>query len=119
MDFSHLKALLDTRRKRTTMEAKAHSKQSYTKPGQISWMEQDLAHCSRDFRPLSQEPGSGTGLSSSSLPGSKDKPIHVGVIGAGFAGLRCAEILLDHGVQVTVLEARNRLGGRVSWASKQ
>jgi hypothetical protein len=94
------------------MEAKAHSKESYTKPGQISWMEQDLAYCSRDFRPISQR-GSGTGLSSS-FPAAKDRNIHVGVIGAGFAGLRCAEILIDHGVQVTVLEARNRLGGRVS-----
>ncbi|KAJ5359548.1 uncharacterized protein N7496_011961 [Penicillium cataractarum] len=94
------------------MEAKAHSKESYTKPGQISWMEQDLADCSRDFRPLSQEQDAGRILDR--LPQAKEgKALHVGVIGAGFAGLRCAEILLDNGVQVTVLEARNRLGGRV------
>jgi len=43
--------------------------------------------------------------------------IHVGIVGAGFAGLRCADVLLQHGVKVTILEARNRLGGRVgqSW----
>lgn len=38
---------------------------------------------------------------------------HVGVIGAGFSGLRCADILLQHGFQVTILEGRNRIGGRV------
>jgi NADPH-dependent 2,4-dienoyl-CoA reductase/sulfur reductase-like enzyme len=36
------------------------------------------------------------------------------VVGAGFAGLRCAEVLIEEGVQVTILEARNRIGGRVS-----
>jgi monoamine oxidase len=43
--------------------------------------------------------------------------IHVGIVGAGFAGLRCADVLLQHGVKVTIFEARNRLGGRVgqSW----
>lgn len=39
---------------------------------------------------------------------------HVGIIGAGLAGLRCADILIQNGVQVTILEARNRIGGRVS-----
>jgi len=39
---------------------------------------------------------------------------HVCVIGAGVAGLRCADVLIQHGVKVTVLEARNRVGGRVS-----
>ncbi|KAI1179277.1 FAD/NAD(P)-binding domain-containing protein [Nemania sp. FL0916] len=37
----------------------------------------------------------------------------VGIVGAGFAGLRCADILLQHGFDVTVIEGRNRLGGRV------
>lgn len=48
---------------------------------------------------------------------SRAKPISVGIVGAGFAGLRCADILLQHGFKVTILEARNRLGGRVgqSW----
>ncbi|KAF2197221.1 amine oxidase [Delitschia confertaspora ATCC 74209] len=38
---------------------------------------------------------------------------HVGIIGAGVAGLRCADILLQHGVKVTILEGRNRVGGRL------
>ena len=39
---------------------------------------------------------------------------HVCVIGAGIAGLRCAEILSRRGMQVTILEGRDRIGGRVS-----
>jgi monoamine oxidase len=39
---------------------------------------------------------------------------YIGIVGAGISGLRCAEILLEHGFQVTILEARDRIGGRVS-----
>jgi hypothetical protein len=35
------------------------------------------------------------------------------VVGAGSAGLSCAELLQQSGVAVTVLEARDRVGGRV------
>ena len=38
---------------------------------------------------------------------------HICVVGAGVAGLRCADFLLQHGVKVTILEGRNRVGGRV------
>lgn len=38
---------------------------------------------------------------------------HIGIVGAGFAGLRCADVLLRNGFRVTILEARNRLGGRI------
>ncbi|RAL15347.1 flavin monoamine oxidase family protein [Aspergillus homomorphus CBS 101889] len=37
----------------------------------------------------------------------------VAVIGAGFAGLRCTDILIQNGAHVTLFEARDRLGGRV------
>lgn len=39
---------------------------------------------------------------------------HVGIIGAGLAGLRCADMLIQNGARVTILEARHRIGGRVS-----
>lgn len=41
------------------------------------------------------------------------RPKHVLVIGAGFAGLAAALKLKKEGIKVTVLEARNRVGGRV------
>jgi phytoene dehydrogenase-like protein len=40
-------------------------------------------------------------------------PLRIGIIGAGVAGLRCADILLHYGFAVTILEGRNRLGGRL------
>lgn len=48
------------------------------------------------------------------LVARKARQAHVGIVGAGFAGLRCADILLQNGFEVTILEARNRLGGRVA-----
>jgi len=38
----------------------------------------------------------------------------VGVIGAGVSGLRCAGLLKQLGFKVTVIEGRDRYGGRVS-----
>lgn len=37
----------------------------------------------------------------------------VAVIGAGVSGLRCASVLLENGFDVTIFEARDRIGGRV------
>lgn len=89
------------------MEGKAHSKQTYSAPGHVSWMEQDLVDCSSDFKSSFKQ----------RLPirhrGHLGE-IHVCIVGAGLAGLRCAEILIDEGVKVTIIEARDRIGGRVS-----
>ena len=38
---------------------------------------------------------------------------HIAVIGAGLAGLRCADVLLRHNFRVTLIEGRDRIGGRV------
>lgn len=46
-------------------------------------------------------------------PGGRGSAGRVIVIGAGFAGLACAHELLAAGYQVTVVEARRRVGGRV------
>ncbi|KAL8724303.1 MAG: hypothetical protein Q9181_006892, partial [Wetmoreana brouardii] len=40
---------------------------------------------------------------------------HVCIIGGGVSGLRCATVLLEHSYEVTIIEARNRLGGRVRY----
>ncbi|PGH02885.1 hypothetical protein AJ80_08783 [Polytolypa hystricis UAMH7299] len=51
-------------------------------------------------------------------PLSPDMPLigklpHIGIVGAGIAGLRCADVLLGRGFRVTILEARDYIGGRV------
>jgi NADPH-dependent 2,4-dienoyl-CoA reductase/sulfur reductase-like enzyme len=94
------------------MEARAHSRDTYAEAGQISWMEQDLLECSSDFKSSFKEKPA---YRSYPLPsrGKNEKP-RVCIVGAGLAGLRCAEVLIQGGIEVTILEARDRLGGRVS-----
>jgi NADPH-dependent 2,4-dienoyl-CoA reductase/sulfur reductase-like enzyme len=50
--------------------------------------------------------------SSTMLRRAAGKMPHVCVVGAGVAGMRCADVLLRHGVRVTILEGRDRVGGR-------
>ena len=74
---------------------------------------------SRVQEDLSSSPHNGSILSNSpnaTMP--RRKPLggrvpHICVVGAGMAGLRCAEVLTRHGLKVTILEARDRIGGRV------
>jgi hypothetical protein len=44
---------------------------------------------------------------------TRSKTPHIAVIGAGVAGLRCADVLIRAGVKVSIYEARDRVGGRV------
>ena len=48
--------------------------------------------------------------------GTKRSVRRVAVVGAGFAGLRAAHQLAAAGIEVTVLDARDRVGGRV-WSA--
>jgi heterodisulfide reductase subunit A-like polyferredoxin len=91
------------------METKAHSRDTYKTAGKISWIEQDSLDCLNNLKSSCRR----VPFNENSTEG-RDKSFHVCVVGAGFAGLRCAEILLEEGVRVTILEARDRLGGRVS-----
>lgn len=50
---------------------------------------------------------------SNGQPSKSAKTPHICIVGAGISGLRCASELLDHGFKVTILEARDRIGGRV------
>lgn len=49
-------------------------------------------------------------LSNSATLGRRPR---VAVIGAGFSGLSCADVLMQNGAHVTIFEARDRVGGRV------
>ena len=94
------------------MEGKAHSRETYRAAGQASWMEEDLVRCSENSKhSYKQRPA--TRKQWRQPDDTKQRP-NVCMVGAGLEGLRCAEILIEKGVTVTILEARDRIGGRVS-----
>ena len=99
------------------MEWKAHCSSETSSTRQMSRIQQDLSSCSHN----------GTSLDGSSrkqmlqriLPGGRSPLTHVCVVGAGMAGLRCADVLTRHGLKVTILEARDRIGGRVGFSNER
>ncbi|KAK3320464.1 flavin-containing amine oxidase [Cercophora scortea] len=91
------------------MEGRNHSSAVFIAAGSVSRMKADLLNCSRDLLASVQPRAAIRSLSG----GTQRKTPHIGVIGAGLAGLRCAEVLIDGGARVTVLEALDRIGGRI------
>lgn len=96
------------------MEGRAHSSRTYTSQSQASRMMQDLSSYSQDFRSRLKSRLPTTVKNEVVVATEKYRNLHVGIVGAGLAGLRCAEILVEEGINVTMVEARDRLGGRVS-----
>ncbi|EEH33364.1 hypothetical protein PAAG_04414 [Paracoccidioides lutzii Pb01] len=91
------------------MECRANGLSKSTKWLQISPLTFDLPLCPRlhTTTGLFQHKEGFTSLS------TMQRAPHVGIVGAGVAGLRCADILINRGFRVTILEARDRIGGRI------
>ena len=66
----------------------------------------------REFFKATAAVGASLLLSNRGFAGPKINK-RVVIVGAGFAGLACAHELKAAGYKVTVIEARNRVGGRV------
>ena len=82
-------------------------------------MMEDLSECSRNFKQHFEQRQAATAKNKLPLSTGNHQNLRIGIIGAGLAGLRCAEVLVEGGYNVTVIEARDRLGGRVSFSSQK
>ncbi|KAI4182766.1 MAG: hypothetical protein L6R41_005787 [Letrouitia leprolyta] len=86
------------------MEGRANCSPSYKSPDPMSRIQQDLNehHSKWDSLIRTKSPG----MLRRIMP--KGRKPRVCVIGAGVAGMRCAQVLGEKGMDVTVLEARDR-----------
>ncbi|KAL6715894.1 hypothetical protein ACLMJK_006855 [Lecanora helva] len=91
------------------MESRAHHDREFSPRGKS-----DLDIILRKYK--SPMNGSATTMLRRAL--AQGQVPHACVVGAGMAGLRCAAVLSEHGFKVTILEGRNRIGGRVQQISQ-
>lgn len=96
------------------MEARALAGESFNRPGHTSRMVEDLSVCSENFICSLQRRLETKVKDHDPVAVGNPQHLHVGIVGAGLAGLRCADVLIGEGIAVTMIEARDRLGGRVS-----
>lgn len=104
---SHLSHLRHLRSNHGTAELSTHSNTA----DPMSKAIEDYHH----FKLLSSQQSTTDGQSGAMLRRilSKGRKPRICVVGAGVAGLRCAQVLVKGGCDVTILEARDRVGGRV------
>lgn len=107
--FSLIRRLQFSHNRSLSSEAHLGELKDPSPGGQKQFARHAMSRVQRDFSRISEE----LKVEPGTLNRTKGKIPHVGIIGAGVSGLRCADILLKHGVKVTILEARDRVGGRV------
>jgi monoamine oxidase len=90
------------------MEGGAYNPYPSSAPGQMSRMERDLS-----ISPHNVGAYMNGGCTATMFRQIQNRKPHVCIVGAGISGLRCAAILARKGLKVTILEARDRVGGRV------
>ena len=92
---------------------------SYTRPSRrnSSRIYRDLRSIrlhSLDIFRLTRRLSAMAARSTPTIPASPSSRPHIGIVGAGLSGLRCADILLQYGFKITIIEGRSRIGGRVN-----
>ncbi|APA07616.1 hypothetical protein sscle_03g023860 [Sclerotinia sclerotiorum 1980 UF-70] len=79
----------------------------------LSRVYRDLYSCQHSHTPNSDIMSIPSNPSTKLRKQNPSLPPRICIVGAGLSGLRCADILLQHGFDVTILEGRDRIGGRV------
>lgn len=93
------------------MEGGAYNPYPSSVPGRLSRIQRDLS--TSPHNPGAYLNGRSNTVMIRRILHEGRKP-HICIVGAGISGLRCATILARKGLKVTIFEARDRVGGRVS-----